>query len=491
VLFPPASSGRGFISNASVIKTERIPAEKKVNSKPTRAELENHIRDLEREKQALVRRAGRNEKRYRTIFEYTGNATVLIAEDTTIVLANSNFARLVGCSREEIEGKMSWTTFIVPEDLPRMRKYHDLRRADPDSAPTVYEFRLKTQTGEIRHIHLTVALLPGTRESVASCMDVTESRRAQEALQKSEELYRTIFEHTATANAIIAEDGTVVLVNSNFEKLTGYPRRDVEHKMPWTAFIFEDDLAQMRQRHHRRKSDPLGVPDRYEIRALARSGEVKSFFMSVALIPGTKSTVASLIDISDRRRAEDALCQSEERFRDMARLLPETVYETDVNGRITFINEIVPARASASTGRRRPGIVSATFWRRKIDDRASNFFKVLAAKTSASAPTRPEKRTGHVSRAGAQHLHSPDGRPAGIRGFLVDISDKKNMEEQLCAPRRWKRSAHWRAASPTTSTICSWAFWAMFPFCLTGWRRIIRSTKGSRAWKPMSRRAPI
>ncbi len=433
MLFPPASSGRGFISNASVIKTERIPAEKKVNSKPTRAELENHIRDLEREKQALARRAGRNEKRYRTIFEYTGNATVLIAEDTTIVLANSNFARLVGCSREEIEGRMSWTTFIVPEDLPRMRKYHDLRRADPDSAPTVYEFRLRTQTGDIRYIHLTVALLPGTRESVASCMDVTESRRAQEALQKSEELYRTIFEHTATANAIIAEDGTVVLVNSNFEKLTGYPRRDVEHKMPWTAFIFEDDLAQMRQRHRRRKSDPLGVPDRYEIRALARSGEVKSFFMSVALIPGTKSTVASLIDISDRRRAEDALCQSEERFRDMARLLPETVYETDVNGRITFINETALTRFGLDRKDFDRGIHFCDILAPEDHDRAKmNFFKVLAGEDLGLSAYTARKKDGATFPA---LVHSTcivtDGRPAGNRGFLVDISDKKNMEEQL------------------------------------------------------------
>ncbi|MBP7341891.1 MAG: PAS domain S-box protein [Syntrophaceae bacterium] len=404
-----------------------------MNEKPTRAELEKQIRKLKRRTLALKRRAGREEERYRTIFEYTGNATVLIAEDTTIVLANSNFARLVGRRREDIEGRISWTSFIVSEDLPRMRKYHDLRRTDPESAPSVYEFRLKTQTGEIRHIHLTVALLPGTRESVASCMDVTESRRAQESLQKSEELYRTIFEHTATANAIIDENGVVVLVNSNFEKITGYARREVERKMPWTAFIFEDDLAQMQERHRLRKSDPSRAPDRYEIRALARSGEVKSFFMSVALIPGTKSTVASLIDVSDRRRAEDALCQSEERFRDMARLLPETVYEADLTGRIAFINESSLPRFGFDREDVDRGICFCDILAPEDRDRARvNFFKVLAGEDLGLTAYTARKKDGATFPALA---HSTcilrDGRPAGIRGFLVDISDKKNMEEQL------------------------------------------------------------
>ncbi len=69
-----------------------------------------------------------SEEKYRTLFENTGTATIIIEEDTTISLANREFARLYGLPKEETEGKMSWSTFVAPEDLERMKGYHYSRR---------------------------------------------------------------------------------------------------------------------------------------------------------------------------------------------------------------------------------------------------------------------------------------------------------------------------------------------------------------------------
>ena len=124
---------------------------------------------------------------YRTIFENTGNATILIAPDTTIILANSNFADLVGYPREEMEGKMSWTSLIAPEELPKMRHYHERRRQPGGTAPSTYEFGLLTRSGERRDMLITVALIPGTGESVATCMDITDRKRVEKELLQSRE----------------------------------------------------------------------------------------------------------------------------------------------------------------------------------------------------------------------------------------------------------------------------------------------------------------
>jgi len=124
----------------------------------------------------------RNEEQYRTLFENTGSASVLIDENTTILLANAEFERLSGLSRQEIEGKKCWTEFVVREDLDRMLAQHRLRREQPGSGLKTYDFRFVSKSGDIRYIHLTIDLILGTKNSVASLTDLTETIRAQEAL---------------------------------------------------------------------------------------------------------------------------------------------------------------------------------------------------------------------------------------------------------------------------------------------------------------------
>jgi len=123
------------------------------------------------------------EERYRTVFENTGSATMVIVEDCTIILANKEFARLSGYSTDEINGKIPWTLFVVPEDRERMLSQHILRRQQPGMALKSYEFRFVRRNGEVRDISAMIDIIPGTRTSVASLVDITERKRAAEALK--------------------------------------------------------------------------------------------------------------------------------------------------------------------------------------------------------------------------------------------------------------------------------------------------------------------
>lgn len=127
-----------------------------------------------------------SEARYRTIFETTASATLIIEEDTTISLVNKGLVRLSGYAKEEIEGKKSWTEFVATDDLPRMKEYHALRRNEPGAAPGGYEFRFVDRQGGVRDVFLTVAMIPDTGRSVASLLDITDRKRAEEERQKLE-----------------------------------------------------------------------------------------------------------------------------------------------------------------------------------------------------------------------------------------------------------------------------------------------------------------
>ncbi len=86
-----------------------------------RIELEEMRRQAE---DALAEREGR----YRSVFENTGAATVIIEADATISMTNAEFDKLCGYSKEEVEGMKSWTEFVVEEDPERMKKYYAQRR---------------------------------------------------------------------------------------------------------------------------------------------------------------------------------------------------------------------------------------------------------------------------------------------------------------------------------------------------------------------------
>jgi PAS domain S-box-containing protein len=140
-----------------------------------------------------------SELRYRTIFETTGSATQIVDADTTISLVNTEFEKLSGFSKEEIEGKRSWTEFVADQDLAMMQTYHQLRRTDPAAAPRHYECRIRNRAGQTKDVLATVAMLPGTTQSVVSLMDISESKKAQQALQASEKQLRNFSSRLQTA----------------------------------------------------------------------------------------------------------------------------------------------------------------------------------------------------------------------------------------------------------------------------------------------------
>lgn len=129
------------------------------------------------ERRRIEKALRKSEDTYRTIFEHTGTAMVIIEEDSTVSLANSECQDLTGYSKEEIEGKKKWTEFIIPEDVGKMLDIHRMRLLDPHSAPVKYEFRMKDRTGDIKHILATVGMISRTKRGVASLIDLTEQKK--------------------------------------------------------------------------------------------------------------------------------------------------------------------------------------------------------------------------------------------------------------------------------------------------------------------------
>ncbi|HOD75588.1 MAG TPA: PAS domain S-box protein, partial [Syntrophorhabdaceae bacterium] len=213
--------------------------------------------------------------------------------------------------------------FVHEKDRERMLGYHARRRVEPESVPRNYEFSLVDRQGTVRDVIITISLIPGTKKSVASFADISDRRRSEERLRESEDRYRTIFETTGTATIIVEEDTTVTLVNTEFEKLSGAPKDYWEGKRKWTEFVHEKDRDRMLGFHRSRRINPESAPRNYEFSLVNMQGDVREVIITISMIPGTKRSVASFVDITKRKQAEEALKKNERDLKDKTHELEE------------------------------------------------------------------------------------------------------------------------------------------------------------------------
>jgi PAS domain S-box-containing protein len=246
-----------------------------------------------------------SEHLFRTLTEKSV-AGIYVVQDGRFCFVNDNAASYAGYSAEELIGKKS--DFMVhAEDRPAVKlNARDMLRGKHSSP---HEFRITTRQGKVRWVLETVASITfGGRPAIlGNSMDITEEKRAQERLRESETWYRTLFETTGAATMILEEDTTISLVNREFVHQFGYNREETENRKSWTEFIAPEDLGRMREYHRLRRIDPEGPPKNYEFRFINKAGEARNVFLTVDMIPGTRKSIASMVDITDLRRADETL----------------------------------------------------------------------------------------------------------------------------------------------------------------------------------------
>jgi PAS domain S-box-containing protein len=143
--------------------------------------------------------------------------------------------------------------------------------------------------------------------AIESITDITGLREQELALRVSESRYRTILENTASAIAIIDEDGTISYINPEFEKIIGYVRDEIEGKKKLTEFVAPKDLDRL-QKYERecRVNLHMGTAN-HEFQFIRFDGYVRTGFLTITPIPDTEKMVVSLLDITNKTREEDAL----------------------------------------------------------------------------------------------------------------------------------------------------------------------------------------
>ena len=263
------------------------------------------FRDVTEEYQ-LREKLKQNEQKYRTVFENTGTATIIIEEDTTISLANKEFTKLLGLSKEEIEGKISWTEFVAEEDLGRMKRYHRLRREKGKEAPNQYEFKMIDIEGERHNIFIVIDMIPGTKQTVASFLDITERKQMEEELKQSEQKYRRLVETTGDIIIVHDREGTITFANQSTLSFTKYTKEEILSKNI-KQFIPEDEVESLLKRKQQREEQKDRFRFNYETAFLNKDGErIEVDIQATPLFENNeyKSSLIVARDITERKQAQ-------------------------------------------------------------------------------------------------------------------------------------------------------------------------------------------
>ncbi len=305
--------------------------------------LSDAYRELEQKVRQRTEALERSEKEYRDLVENVNSIILSIDHDGNIVFMNDFGLRFFGVSPEEVVGRNVLGTILPETDSEGrdMRQMLDAIMSDPHNHQLNVNENIKKNGERVlvswtnRAIHDEQGRILGVF-SVGS--DVTELKRAETALQESEEKYRTLVER-ANDGIIIVQDGTVMYANPKMAELDRSSTGEIIGTH-FTDHVDPRDLRKLAEVYRRRMAGEK-VPVPYEALLRRKDGSTAQAEINAALITyqGKPADMVIIRDITERKKVEEAMRESEERFRTMADNISQLAWMAEVNGALFWYNK--------------------------------------------------------------------------------------------------------------------------------------------------------
>jgi len=296
--------------------------------KPTYEELEQAEIERKREYEALKE----SEERFRALTEASFEA-IFLSEKGICLDQNLAAERMFGYTLAEAVGRHG-TEWIVPEDREQV-KNNMLSDYEEPYQVTALRKNGTTFPCEIQGKGITYIERP---IRITALRDVTERRRAEKELQKSKERYRRIFENLQDVYYEAGMDGTILEVSPSVEKFSLYKRKEVIGKSLYDIYADPKERAEFVE-----LILDKGMVNDYEIYLKDKDGSQRPFSITTLLMRDSQGAPAKLIgsmhDISERKKVEKALQESEARYRTLLGAIPGPVVVYDPEGKVTYVND--------------------------------------------------------------------------------------------------------------------------------------------------------
>jgi two-component system cell cycle sensor histidine kinase/response regulator CckA len=379
-------------------------------------------------------------QRFQTLSENAPFGMIMIDQEGHFKYINPKFIELFGYDLKDVANGKEWFRKAYPDPAYRHHVIstwiEDLGNFKPgEKRPRIFTVTCKDGTEKVINF---IPVQLGAGENLMACEDITERQRAQEALSESEEKYRTLVEHSLQGIAIgLHTPPRLVFVNPALGKTLGYAPDELTSLSPkeTEALIHPEDRIPF-FKLFKDRLDGRPMPTHYGFRAICKDGSVRWLEVSTSrvLYGGQPAVQATFVDITERNRAEEALRESEERYRTILENIEDGYYETDLPGDLIFFNDSL-CRMLGYSKDEMMGMSNKQYTDQK------NRNKLFAAFNEVYRTGQPTKgfdwqvftkdgRTlfGEVS---VSLIKDSKGQPTGFRGIARDITERKQAEEAL------------------------------------------------------------
>ncbi len=373
-----------------------------------------------------------NESAAKYLFKLSRDVILSLDRSGNILCINQRGVQLSGYSEAELRGANISERLLLPEDRKAIDQIlHDLAQGRTRE----YEVRWRTKDGAVVHFDgVSVPRLSDSGEflsTLCTLRDVTERKCAEEKLRKSEEKYRDLIEISPDAIYVVDANGICVLGNRAGAELAGIAEDELvgtpitDTYLPEERHLFLERL---------KKLEANSTTLRFERKFVRKNGEIVPVEVSVSAIRGGYFQ-AILRDISERKRAEEALRDAHHNYVTLVNSLDGIVWEADAQ---TFAFSFVSPQAECMLGYPLTRwTTEPTFWKDHIhpDDRewATSFcIDATRAKRPHDFEYRMLAADGRIV-----WLHDvvtvvvENDQPVRLRGVMLDITERKRAEEAL------------------------------------------------------------
>ncbi len=300
-----------------------------------------HRRRREREQANAAVRA--SEARFRSYFELPLAGRAITSPDKGWLEINSTLCAMLGYGKDEL-AQMTWDQLTHPDDIAADRAQFDRVMAGEIDGYTL-EKRFIRKDGQIVFAELAVQCLRRPDGAVdyfvALIQDITERKRIEAALRQSDEKHRILFTHSPDAYLII-EDGIFVDCNRAAEAMLGGGRAQIIGRSPAALSPeFQPDGQPSTEAATARIAEALrsgNTTFEWVHRRLDGTEFLVEVSISAMTLEGRSALFVTWRDMTARKRVEEALRESEARYRDLFESAPIGIYRTTPDGRILAAN---------------------------------------------------------------------------------------------------------------------------------------------------------